>query len=86
MTNRNLETMSIWKKASIQILLVIIIFVLITELILGSMIGYGTTGRGKFNSGLTLEGEIVYKVDNLDITGEEWEAYSAIILIVDCRS
>jgi hypothetical protein len=51
-----------------------IVCALLGELIYGQTVGYGTVGQGRFNSGLMLEGEIDYQVDNLDIGGETWEA------------
>jgi hypothetical protein len=66
--------MKAWKKPLIEILIVLFIFSLISELILGSTIGYETGGQGKFKDGLYIKGEIEYSVNNLDIAGEEWEA------------
>ena len=69
-----MEKMKYLRKAWVQILIAMVVCALLGEMILGQTIGYGTVGRGRFNSGLLLEGEIVYKVDNLDIGGEAWEA------------
>jgi len=61
-------------KPLIEIIIVIVLFSLLAEFILGSTIGYGTNCRGKFKDGLDINGDIEYSVNNLDIAGEEWEA------------
>jgi hypothetical protein len=63
-----------WKKTTILILVIVIIITLLSELILGFTIGYGTSIRGKFKDGLYIQGEIEYNIDNLNIAGERWEA------------
>jgi len=65
--------MTSWKKPLIEIIIVIVLFSLLAELILGRTIGYGTEGRGKFKDGLFIEGDFEYRITNLVITGEEWE-------------
>lgn len=63
-----------WIKLLIEILIVVFLFALISELILRSTIGYETEARGRFSDGLFIEGEIEYYVDYLEVGGEEWEA------------
>jgi hypothetical protein len=69
-----MEKMKYLRKAWVQILIAIVVCALLGELIYSQTVGYGTVGRGRFGSGLLLEGEIDYKVNNLDIGGEAWEA------------
>ncbi|UCG70775.1 MAG: hypothetical protein JSV09_07200 [Thermoplasmata archaeon] len=66
--------MKSWKKALIEILIIVLLFSLFAEMILANTIGYGFDGSGKFKDGLDIRGEIEYSVNNLNIAGEEWEA------------
>lgn len=62
------------KKHIIEILIIIFAFTFLSELILGSNIGYETCGQGEIRERLFLVGEIEYKLNNLQISGNEWEA------------
>jgi hypothetical protein len=66
--------MTSWKKPLIEIITVIVLFSLVAELILGLMVGYGTEGQGKFKDGLFIEGDIEYKLRDIDVNGEDWIA------------
>lgn len=64
-----------WIKIIIEILIIIVLFSLLAELIIGATLDYKTGGQGRFKEGLDIEGEIEYNVDNLDMGGESWVAH-----------
>jgi hypothetical protein len=71
--SKHSELMRIWKKTLVQILIVIVIFALVSEMSFGIIYGYETKGQGAFKDGLYMEGELDFILNNLIINGEEWE-------------